>query len=74
MRAFSMRLSCLVAIATAAVLPACGGNGDTPSCPDLPIYDIRDEDQRNDPDVQDALQQAADEGCATLPGDPEVPR
>lgn len=68
-----MRVSCLVLAATAVFFTACGGNGDTPSCPPLPLYDIRDESERNDPDVQDALEQAAEEGCATLPGDPELP-
>lgn len=62
-----------VALAFGLTLAACGGDeaeGTTPKCPELPLYDIRNEDaasaaqhQAERLDIQDTT------GCVTGPGD-----
>ncbi len=54
-------------VALAAV--ACGEDGVTPSCPELPLYDVSDPDALDDPEVQKALDRAVREHCVTPPAD-----
>jgi hypothetical protein len=55
----------LAAILGAAVTLACGEDGVTPNCPELPLYDARDPATLNDPEIQAALERAERQNCAT---------
>lgn len=56
----------LTSIAVAGAAAGCGEEGVTPdNCPPLPLYDVRDENARNDPEIQAAYQAAVEAGCAT---------
>lgn len=57
----------LVTAAAALVLTAaaCGTEGNTPSCPELPLYDIRNEDGG----IPSERREAVIPGCVTGPGD-----
>lgn len=53
------------ALAGALFAVACGEDGVTPSCPELPLYDASDPDALSDPDVRDAVNRAIREHCVT---------
>ncbi|HET9960404.1 MAG TPA: hypothetical protein VFQ61_38195 [Polyangiaceae bacterium] len=51
-------------------LAACSLEGTTPSCPNLPEYDVRDAQARQA--AWPALLAASEQGCITLPDDAEA--
>jgi hypothetical protein len=59
------RPALLAAILGAGFLAACGEDGVTPNCPELPLYDARDPDSANDPEILAAIQRAERQNCAT---------
>lgn len=60
-------------VAFGLTLAACGGDeaeGTTPKCPELPLYDIRNEDEDAAAlHQQERLDNQANNGCVTGPGD-----
>lgn len=62
-----------VAFALSIALGACGGDeaeGTTPKCPDLPLYDIRNEDDASAAQhAAERLDNQVNNGCVTGPGD-----
>jgi hypothetical protein len=58
-----------MALAAALFAVACGEDGVTPSCPELPLYDVSDPETLNDPEIQEALEAARRKHCVTLPAD-----
>jgi hypothetical protein len=55
----------LAAILGAGFLAACGEDGVTPNCPELPLYDARDPASANDPEILAALERAERQNCRT---------
>jgi hypothetical protein len=53
--------------------PACGSDGYTPACPELPLFDIRNAAQRSSAEVVAARTAAVEAGCLTAPA-PAAPR
>lgn len=53
------------AVAGALLAVACGEDGVTPNCPELPLYDVSDPEALEDPDVKAALDRAIREHCVT---------
>ena len=52
-------------------LPACGEDGASASCPEVPLYDVRS-DAGVEPDIAALRQEAAERGCLTLEGDASI--
>ncbi|MCC6215247.1 MAG: hypothetical protein IT376_10280 [Polyangiaceae bacterium] len=52
-------------VALALLAGACGSEGNTPSCPELPLYNVREDASGIPPERAEAVAQ----GCATGPGD-----
>lgn len=57
------------AVAGALLAAACGEDGVTPSCPELPLYDVSDPEALEDPEVEAAIDRAIREHCLTPPAD-----
>ncbi len=58
-------LSLLVGALAALAAPGCGENGQTPSCPELSLYDINSPDAATDPKIVAQRAAAVDAGCMT---------
>ncbi|MFZ5891669.1 MAG: hypothetical protein ACOY0T_11500 [Myxococcota bacterium] len=58
-----VRSALVTALALAALCGGCSSEGETPKCPPLPLYDVRDESAREA--VRPQLLAAKD--CITLP-------
>jgi hypothetical protein len=58
------------ALISALVLAACGSDGDTPSCPPMPLYDITVTSERTSAEVVRAEREAIEAGCLTPRGEP----
>jgi hypothetical protein len=58
------------ALISALVLAACGSDGDTPSCPPMPLYDITVASERTSAEVGRARREAIEAGCLTPRGEP----
>jgi len=54
-----------LAIAGALLAVACGEDGVTPNCPELPLYDASDPETLEDPEIQAAIERAIREHCVT---------
>jgi hypothetical protein len=54
----------MVVTGTVVGVAACGDEGTTPKCPELPLYDVRDASAAD----KQARQAAADENCVTAAG------
>ena len=66
MRAKAFAWSLLLGVAAVGTVAGCGEEGVTPTgCkdPELPLYDVSQAGERNDPEVQDAIQAQVDRGC-----------
>jgi hypothetical protein len=59
------RWSWSLSLACALAAVACGEDGVTPSCPELPLYDASDPETLNDPEIQEAINRAVREHCVT---------
>lgn len=55
---------CLFVVSLLGLLVACGADGYTPDCPELPRYDVR---QPLSAEAQAKLRAAAAKGCITPP-------
>jgi hypothetical protein len=63
----------LVTFSLLGSFAACSSEGKTPDCPELPLYDVRDPDAREQHRAE--LEAAAASGCVTLekrPGDEPI--
>jgi hypothetical protein len=50
---------------------ACGGDdGYTPTCPELPLFDVRNQSERSAAAVVSARARAVDAGCLSAAGEP----
>jgi hypothetical protein len=54
-------------------LVACGEDGVTPDCPELPLYDIRDAGWADSREIRAARAEAIDAKCITPLGDAQPP-
>lgn len=64
-RSFSGRSPWWFALAGALLAAACGEDGVTPNCPELPLYDVSDPETLEDREIQTAIQRAVREHCVT---------
>jgi hypothetical protein len=60
------------ALISALVLAACGSDGDTPSCPPMPLYDITVASERTSAEVGRARREAIEARCLTPRGEPAL--
>jgi len=58
-------LSLVLGALSAFVVPGCGENGQTPTCPALTLYDINAPDAATDPKLVAERARAVDAGCMT---------
>ncbi|HTQ07246.1 MAG TPA: hypothetical protein VMI54_25490 [Polyangiaceae bacterium] len=58
-------VSLLAGALAALAAPGCGENGQTPTCPELSLYDINSPDAANDPKIVAERAAAVDAGCMT---------
>ena len=64
-----------VGLATAVLGVACGGeDGVTPSCPEPPLYNVREPDVLDDDDIEEARRAAIEAGCMTALGEAAAPQ
>ena len=54
-----------LATVASVVFVACGEDGESPSCPELTLYNIGNAGERNSPDVAEERAKAVDAGCMT---------
>ena len=68
------KLLCAAALglSVSVLVVACGEEGETPDCPALPLYNVREEvddaGRPTDPAKRQTISEAATKGCVTLPG------
>jgi len=69
-----LALSLGVAVVAAALVTACGEDGETAKCPELKtLYDIGAAGDRNAPEVEAERRAAVDAGCVTDLSQPASP-
>ena len=64
----------LFGVACAGLVAGCGEEGVTPDCPQVPLYNVREPDVLEDPDIQQARSEAIDAGCLTEVGEAAAPQ